>query len=209
MKRLKSLKRKFIRDKSFHEMNKAFIDEMLEKGYARKGENGQIGKVWYIPHYRVTHPAKPGDLWVVFDCSAEFAGTVFSKQLIVWPDLINQLVCAFTRLRKEHTAYMADIEAMFQKSAEISMVGVWWPKNGSWGIWNKCLLIWKNIITKLQQPRFQKNICWSSNRAWKNDAKTLHKNVYVNDMLKSPLDVRTAIGLISRVRGFVLLKVLT
>ena len=62
MKRLNSLKRKFIRDKSFHEMYKAFIDEMLEKGYARKGENGQIGKVWYTPHYRVTHPAKSGDL---------------------------------------------------------------------------------------------------------------------------------------------------
>ena len=39
MKRLKSLKRRFIRDKSFHEMGKTFIDDMLQNGYARKAEN--------------------------------------------------------------------------------------------------------------------------------------------------------------------------
>ena len=45
MKRLNSLERRFIRDKSFDEMYKAFIDDMLEKGYARKAENEQFGKV--------------------------------------------------------------------------------------------------------------------------------------------------------------------
>ena len=45
MKRLNSLERRFIRDKSFDEMYKAFIDDMLEKGYARKTENEQFGKV--------------------------------------------------------------------------------------------------------------------------------------------------------------------
>ena len=45
MKRLNSLERRFIRDKSFDEMYKAFIDDMLEKGYARKAENEQVGKV--------------------------------------------------------------------------------------------------------------------------------------------------------------------
>ena len=45
---------------------------MLQKGYARKAENEEVGKVWYIPHHGVTHPAKPGKVRVVFDCSAEF-----------------------------------------------------------------------------------------------------------------------------------------
>ena len=72
MKRLYSLKRRFIRDKSFHEIYKAFIDDMLQKGYARKAKNEQVRKVWYIPHHGVKHPAKPGNVRVVFDCSAEF-----------------------------------------------------------------------------------------------------------------------------------------
>ena len=115
MKRLNSLKRRFIRDKSFYEMYKVFIDDMLQKGYARKAENEQVGKVWYIPHHGVTHPSKPGKVRVVFDCSAEFGGTSLNKQLIAGPDLTNQLVGVLTRFREEHIAYMADIEAMFHQ----------------------------------------------------------------------------------------------
>ena len=51
MKRLNSLKKRFIRDKSFHEMYKTFLDDMLQQGYSRKAENGQVGKVWYISHH--------------------------------------------------------------------------------------------------------------------------------------------------------------
>ena len=115
MKRLNSLKGRFIRDKSFHAMYKAFIDDMLQKGYARKAENEQIGKVWYIPHHGVTHPAKPGKVRVIFECSAEFCGTSLKKQLIAGPDLANRLVGVSTRFRVEHIAYMADIEAMFHQ----------------------------------------------------------------------------------------------
>ena len=112
-------------------MYKALI--MLQKGYARKAENEQVGKIWHIPHHGVTHPAKPGKVWVFFDCSAEFGGTSLNKQLIVGPHLTNQLVGVLTRFREEHIAYMADIEAIFhqarvpnkesEKSVEISMVG--------------------------------------------------------------------------------------
>ena len=113
MKWLNSLKRRFIRDKSFHEMHNTFIDDMLQKGYARKAENGQVEKVWYTPHHGVTQPAKPGKVRVVFDCSAELGGISPSKQLI--PDLANQLVGILTRFREEHIAYIADIEAMFHQ----------------------------------------------------------------------------------------------
>ena len=114
-KRLNSLNRRFIRDKSFHEMYKTFPDDMLQKGYARKAENKLVGKVWYIPHHGVTHPAKPGKVRVVFDCSTEFGGASLNKQLIAGPDLTNQLVGVLTRFREEHIAYMADIEAMFHE----------------------------------------------------------------------------------------------
>ena len=108
MKRLNSLKRRFIRDKSFHEMYKTFIDDMLLKGYARKAENGQVGKVRYTG---VTHQAEPGKVRAVFGCSTEFGRTSLNKQLIARPDLTNQLVGVLTRFREEHIVYMADIEA--------------------------------------------------------------------------------------------------
>ena len=96
-------------------MCKTLIDDMLQKGYARKAENEQVGKVWYISHHGVTHPAKPGKVRVVFNCREEFGGTSLNKQLIAGPDVTNQLVGVLTRFREEHIAYMADIEAMFHQ----------------------------------------------------------------------------------------------
>ena len=39
-------------------MYKVIADDMLQKGYTRKAENKQVGKVCYIPYHGVTHPAK-------------------------------------------------------------------------------------------------------------------------------------------------------
>ena len=88
---------------------------MLQKGYSRKAQNEQVGKVWYIPHHGVTHAVKSGKVRVVFNCSAEFGRTSLNKQLIPGPDLTNQLVGVLTRFREEHVAYMAGIEAMFHQ----------------------------------------------------------------------------------------------
>ena len=126
MKRLNCLKRRFIRDKSFHEMYKRFLDNISWKGYARKAENEQVGKVSNIPHHGVTHTAKTGTVRVFFNCSRELAGTSLKKQLTAGPDLTNQLVGVLTRFWEEHNAYMADREAMFDQMRV--------PGNGSWGL---------------------------------------------------------------------------
>ena len=74
---------------------------------------------------------------VVFNCSAEFARISLNKDIIAGTDLTNQLVGVFARVKEERTAYMPVIEAVFlqvkvsEKLVEISMAGVWWPKNGS------------------------------------------------------------------------------
>ena len=72
-------------------------------------------KTWYIPHHGVVHPAKPGKVCVVFDCSAECRGTSLNNQLISGPDLTNQLVGVMTRFREEQVAFIADVEAMFHQ----------------------------------------------------------------------------------------------
>ena len=89
---------------------------MIAKGYARKADNsGKSGKTWYIPHHGVVHPAKPGKVCVVFDCSVKYCVTLLNNQLISGPDLTNQLVGVLTRFREEHVAFIADVEAMFHQ----------------------------------------------------------------------------------------------
>lgn len=67
------------------------------------------GKVWNLPH-----PQK-GNLRVVFDCGAEFKGTLLNKQLIQGPNLTSSLLGVLTRFRQEPAAVIADIQAMFHQ----------------------------------------------------------------------------------------------
>ena len=59
------------------------------------------GRVWYLPHHGVYHPAKPNKIRVVFDCSTEYAGRSVNKKLMAGPDLTNQIVGAMIRFRQE------------------------------------------------------------------------------------------------------------
>ena len=74
----------------------AFINEIINKGYAEKVSQEILktdpGKAWYIPHHGVYHPKKPDKIRVVFDCSAKFAGTSLNDQLLQGPDLTDSLV---------------------------------------------------------------------------------------------------------------------
>ena len=67
---------------------------------------------WYIPH-GLDHPAKPGKIRVVFDCSVEYFGYALDKQLIPGPYHTNQIIGVLTRFREEQVACMVDIEAVF------------------------------------------------------------------------------------------------
>ena len=114
----------------------AFINEIINKGYAEKVPKESIevdpGRVWYIPHHGVYHPKKPEKIRVVFDCSAKFAGTSLNDQLLQGPDLTNSLVGVLTRFQQEPVAFMGDIEAMFYQvlvpaEQRDFLRFLWWP----------------------------------------------------------------------------------
>ena len=73
----------------------------------------QDGKVNYVPHTGVYHPKKPGQIRVVFDCSAQFNGVILNDYLLQGPDFMNDLLVILFRFRKESVAFMTDIKSMF------------------------------------------------------------------------------------------------
>ena len=90
------------------------MNEIIEKGYAKvSGRTPADDKLWYLPHHGVYHPAKPNKIRVVFDCSAEHAGRSINKELLVGPDLTNQIIGILIRLRQGKVAFVVDIEKMF------------------------------------------------------------------------------------------------
>jgi len=73
--RLKLLKQRLSRDPELRSKYKDCIEDLLKKGYPTKAQPAKAqGKTWYLPHHAVQHPAKPGKVRVVFDCSVKYHG---------------------------------------------------------------------------------------------------------------------------------------
>lgn len=57
-----SLKKRLLKDESFHKEYSTFLTNVIDKGYAEKVPEQQLertdGKVWYLPHHGVYHPQK-------------------------------------------------------------------------------------------------------------------------------------------------------
>ena len=96
----------------------------------------QDGKVNYVPHTGVYHPKKPGQIRVVFDCSAQFNRVILNDYLLQGPDFMNDLLVILFRFRKESVAFMTDIKIMFyqfvvcrrtRRSVTFSLVVGWGP----------------------------------------------------------------------------------
>ena len=105
-------KRSEKNSKYFH--HKEFMEEILSKRFATISKDKPTdGKVWYLPHHGVYHPAKPNKIQFVFDCSTEYAGRSINKELMAGPDLTNQIVGTLIRFGQERIAFVADIEEMF------------------------------------------------------------------------------------------------
>ena len=87
-----------MKDDRFYQQYTEFMQEILDKGYAKESKSTpQDGRVWYLPHHGVYHPQKPDTIRVVFDCSSELNRRSFNKELLMGPDLTNQLIGVLTR----------------------------------------------------------------------------------------------------------------
>lgn len=79
------------------------------------------------------HHTKPDKISVVFNCSAQFQGTLLSNELFQGPDLTNNLVSVLICFCQEPVAVMGDVQSMFHQvcapEAERDLLQfLWWPQ---------------------------------------------------------------------------------
>ena len=213
-KRAQYLKKRFEKDSKYFCHYKEFMEEILSKGYAKISEDTPTGgRVWYLPHHGVYHPAKPNNIQVVFDCSAEYSGRSINKELMAGPDLTNQIIGTLIRFREERIAFVADIEKMFFQVLV------------SDNYWNLLRFLWWQDGDLRKEP-VDHEMCVHvfggtsspscSNYALKRTsidgkdqfgleaAKTLQNNFYVDDLLKLVAQEEQAIQLIKNVKAMCL-----
>ena len=134
MKPLESVRREFEKDDRFFNEYKGFMEELVERGYAKKCDGkGPDGKTWCIPHQGVLNPNK-GKMRVAFYCGSQYRETSINKSLLYGPDLIHQTARVLKRIKIEPVAFMADIQAMFyqvkvREKQRLFLRMLWWEGN--------------------------------------------------------------------------------
>ena len=117
--RFNQLQRRLRKDPSLCKMYKESMDKYLASGYAKKMSQKEADTIhprtWYLPHYGVFNPNKPGKIRLVFDAAARFEGTCLNDALYTGPDLLNNLLGVLMRFRTHPIAFSADIEGMFNQ----------------------------------------------------------------------------------------------
>ena len=114
---LKSLEKRFERDSDLQKRYSETIKVDLEKGYIvhvpAYRKNSRTSKEWYLPHHPVLNPNKPGKVRRVLNGAAKFQGQSLNNNLLIGPDLLQNLVYVLLRFREHQFAVSADIEGMF------------------------------------------------------------------------------------------------
>lgn len=172
-------------------------------GHARKltreEAEKQSDKTWYLPHHPVLNPNKPGKLCVVFDTAAKFSGTSLNDQLLQGPDYINNLAGILMRFRQEEVTLIADIEKMFHQVRVPpedcdALRFLWWPEDLNHEPEEYQTQV--HIFGATSSP-----CCSNKVRYGKQAAETVHRNFYIDDLLKSTTSVEEVMTLADKLIG--------
>lgn len=201
-----SLKRKLSKNQEFHKDYKAFMADIIDKGYAKKVPSEQLertDRVWYIPHHGIYHPKK-NKIRVVFDCTATYQNFSLNNQLLQGPDLTNTLIGVLNRFRQEPIAIMADIEAMFYQvkvpDHDTDLLRfLWWPE----GDLSKPTEEYRMMVHLFGATSSPSCACFALRKAAMDGkteetaeaANTILQNFYMDDCLKSVASEDAAIKL--------------
>ena len=117
LKRLMNLKKRLLKDPSYHEKYVAFMGDMIQEGHCEPVPLEEIDspESWCIPHFGVVNVKKPGKVRMVFDCAARCQGVSLNDTLLSGPDLTNSLIGVLMRFRLDQVAFTADINGMFHQ----------------------------------------------------------------------------------------------
>ena len=137
LKRLFSLKRKLI-NTGIYDRYDAQLRSMIEDGFIEPVPSKLLGRddgrVWYLPHFDVIRPDKPGKIRIVMDAKSEYEGVSLNKLCYQGPDLCNKLFSILMRFRQYYAAWSADVTAMYLQVRvpleQRDMMRILWFKNG-------------------------------------------------------------------------------
>ena len=208
--RLRSTKKKFLKDEVYKTKYTDFMNQVIASGAAEQvHEDEDKENSWYLPHHGVFHPKKPEKIRVVFDASAKFDGQSLNTQLLQGPDLTNNLIGILCRFRQEPIAFSCDVEKMFHQfyvtpKYRDYLRFLWWPE-GNFEMEPATYRMTVHVFGAISSPacaNFALKKIASDNKDIYGESAydMISKNFYVDDGLVSVESTEEAIQLVDNVK---------
>lgn len=118
LRRLSFIERKMDSDEAFAKAYIDKIDDYLQKGYASQlseSEKADTANTFYLPHFGVYNPNKPGKFRMVMDAKAKAGNFSLNDLLLKGPDFVPSLLAILWRGRLYPYIVSADIKEMFHQ----------------------------------------------------------------------------------------------
>ena len=114
---LRSVQSKLMERYDLAQLYRKEIQKDLDKGYIedlnRKQEEDNTK--FFLPHYGIVSPAKPGNIRRITNATAVFNGTCLNDHLLPGPDLQSDLVGIMLRSREKPMLITANIEGFLNQ----------------------------------------------------------------------------------------------
>ena len=202
----KTRQRRIDKDRYLKAKYTEAVNRCLSEGHARLVSDKDTEAVWFLPHYSITHPFKPGKARVVLDCAAKFRATSLNDMLLLGPDLLQNLIGVLLRFRLGKIAFISDIQVMFHQvkvplADQKFLRFLWWPQGDTTKEpMEHCMTV--HIFGAKSSPSFAKFALLQTAPDYAhhfNDEvlEMVRTNFYVDDCLKSVNNVAEARELIN------------
>ncbi|XP_020611034.1 uncharacterized protein LOC110049570 [Orbicella faveolata] len=206
-KRLESTERKLKRDEELAKKYCDIIEDYVDKGYARKltpeEASAPTPKQWFLPHHPVRNPNKRDKVRIVMDAAARYDGVFLNDKLHTGPDLLNSLVGLLLQFREQRVGLGADMEAMFHQAQIIEedqpALRFLWQNlelERPSDVYQMLVMIFgaasspcmANYVLRKTALDNRQDVAFSVDMI-----KSVEKNFYMHDFLKSVCDEATAV----------------
>jgi hypothetical protein len=203
--RLSSTMKKLNKDPVIKEQFVQEMNKMMEKGWAEKIQDSEIGrsdgKVWFIPFHAVYNEkkAKPR---IVFDASAKFNDVSLNTKVMSGPNLTSTLTGVLLRARKQPVVISADVESMFMQvrvaPEDRDVLRFLWHPGGDQNVSPVQYRMTRHLFGGVWSPSAAsyalQRIIKDQSEVFDSDLlKILRHNFYVDDVIYATHDVPSAI----------------
>ena len=199
-------KKRLDRNRALHDDYNEFMNNMFEMGFAEIIPVDELRTtsqpVWYITHHPVYHKQK-NKIRIVFNCSLKCQGKSLNDNLYQGPDLTSSLFGVLLRFRQNPVAVIADIQKMFYQvrvpKSHANLLRFFWI-NGSSDVVECRLLV--HVFGAISSPSVAQFALKETVRNMNENestSKAINNNFYVDDLLKSYIDSKTAVQEIPKI----------